>query len=607
MQSRLSDKGFSGYSDGEARNSFLRELHGVGSLPSVLRQFYQATGWRLTYHNIYSPEHPFSSDSDSSPMEEAIVVDPSNMQSLPTPLPPDFVRNMANAEEEWIPIEVEAELFPEAWCKNIVIAGNHAHVPIAFLRLWKNPEEDGEPVILFPEARRGAVAISDMLTEMQRLRVRFWAQEMEVATTVPICNRRRTAKRGTFAQRFRQLLEYARELLDMEAVGVYLLNTRGNMLKLRASVGLTLDRLSEKPRPLEQAASDMMALQGDIIVFDEANPQEKTAPPENFRTAIGVPLVTDRSLLGTCWFYSGRQRFVTDAAIQQAELLADHIALDLEREAFFRRHERSLSYRNEMVAAAQFQQNQLPVPAAWVKDVDLFGWTNLARFVPKLETDTKTAAKEESVSGDFFDWFLMPSGKMVVAAGDVGFQGLAGAVITSAVKSALRSHAEYDPPVLELMRRTHETLWKQSAGEHRISLFCGILSRQRTRQTLQFGMTGKFRLLHLKEGGRVASIVPDANPSYNAFLGDAPEFHGFEDILHLAAGESLVVYNDGQPHEETTAEKHAEIDRELGNLLSQKKRQSSNLFGLLVKNFFTHRLPVDDGIDQSVLVIRHRD
>lgn len=602
MPSRTSlhESGDSSYSSVEA--GFLQELFCIGSLPAVLRHFQKITGWNLTYHQVESAySHGFSAEKSTISIGEV-----PKESELPSPLPPSMVREMVEDEELWIPIEIEACHVPEPILSKPLKWREGAYL-VGFLHLEKDPsgEKRASDPLPCEQVRRWAVALGDFLSEMQTLRMQIWVSESEKVGFSKLMNRPVSISQPVFAPSFRRLLECILGNLEMDAVGVYLLDTSSTVLKLRAGVGLPLDRLSARPRSLEEATLDLLSLQtGGIYVVDDNTRQEGHVLPEDFQSAICLPLVTNRSLMGTVWFFSNRYSVLDEYTIKLAEMAADHISGELERAAFFNRYAKSLEYRKEVKQAVEIQKNQLPLSAAWLGGVGLFGWVRPTRYVTRNEAVSRNFFDEEVLSGDFYDWFSLPNGKWLVALGNVGCPGLAGAMMAASVKSALRSHASYEQTISDLLRNVHQTLWQQSAAEGKISLFCGLVSPQKERLAVSYAMAGCVRGLYLQTAS-FSHIRKDGNVEYTPFLGGSAEFHCYEDILYLGKKESLVLYHDGFLEEKTRMVDADLLDGELGRRLMEKKRGTSRLLGSIVKNYFTREMVPPDGVGQSVLVLRN--
>ena len=523
---------------------------------------------------------------------------------LPTPLTPEMARSMADEEELWIPIKISNEFLPEALITQNALQGKDRS-PIGFLHLYRLPGV--VEMVDFPTAKRAATAIGDCLTDFQTVRVRLWNLESGITPDTRIYNMATANQRSDFAQRSNAMLAYAQEALNFDAIAIYTFTNQGSTLRWKTGVNLPLDHQKEPSRP--PVPAEMLALQGQTVVCDQNNHQPSNfCMPEAFESAICLPLLTNRTNFGTIWFYSDRYKRFPESKIRQAELLADHIALDYEQETFFQRYHTSLEFSSELRATAEFQKNQLPVPPVLQEPLEFFGWTNQTRMVKKLERDTQPAVCEESVSGDFFDWFTLADGRTVVALGDVGHSGLVGAALVAAVKSTVRSHAMYQRTASSLLQSVHQTLWPQSAGDYRISLFCGLIDPQKDPndpaepRRIQFASVGKLHALYLHEALTYDVLLRESDVSVGRFLGGSPEFTCSENTLYLSQNESLVLFNPG----ELNGESVPVSDSQMADLLLERNSSSARLQTVFVKNALLRHVPENQSVDQSVLVIRHR-
>ncbi len=683
MNSQISHSPSGNVPNNDFCNDFLRELHCIGSLPSVLQHFGELAGWRLSYH--FANSVPTFLQTSCDP-EKSVTLTSSAAHELPTPLPKEILEEIAEDENLWIPIEIKTEFLrnglhrtenrdeyqnknqsanqnegsePSAqgpsvcgqekttsdfsaqspYSSELPGALSFLNRPIGFLHLQpkekretKGPKQtsatNSVPKVSFEEARNMAFSLGDMLAEMQAMRVHLWFAEMEAASSTTILNEREDFQNETFALRFRKLLEYATKVLGMDSVGIYLLENGSQSLKLRVSVGLSMDSLMNPVRVLGRAQADLHAIHdGNIFVFDSTSPAEDAKlMPENFQTGICMPLTTDRSVLGTVWFYSDGEEPVSDHLLSEAELLAEHFAIYLEREAFFRRYGRAMEYSADLETAAALQKIQAPIQLPGRRELDICGWCKSSRTVRNPIHNAGDAPSsivdEKSVSGDFYDWFTLRSGQTLIALGDVGIPGLGGAMLAASVRSALRSHAQYEQSVSDLMRNVHHTLWLQLAADAKISLFCGLVSNDGPYLMVHFAQIGVFRALHIRQNG---VFTPLPLPFTGNFLAGPSAFHCHEDVMYLNQGDSLVVFNDGLMHgsdfsdsgramknslSAAQIQSRREMERmivncNLGRILSDKKQPTARLFLSLARNYLQNKVLSERNVDQSVLVMRH--
>lgn len=570
---------------------FLHELHCIGSLPSVLKHFAQATGWQLTYHCADSaPYFLRNREIEGKPVS---LTEKSGCASLPTKLSPKILEEIASEEDIWIPIDIKSEFHallhlpgpgldeifmqsPDEKCKSLEFLNS----PIGFLHLFRNPEQkmlknpSTSPFhggltpdlfveastglssglyppreISFREAYQSATAIRDFLAEMQVIRVHLWLLEMDGAINSLSLEDCTPSQNAEFAGRFNQLLDYACKAMKMDAIGIYLFDAKKQTFKLRASSGLPLDSLTHAIRSLDNAQADWRVLHlKNILILDSETltPKYSQMIPEGFTSGICCPLETKDSQFGSVWFLSS-ESVISESIVPYAEMMSELLAMTLEREAFLRRHGRSMQYHDEMKEAAWLQKIQNPIQVPKRDCFDLAGCVRPSRMVQNpyaIKENAPSLLKEEAVSGDFYDWVTLSNGQTLVVLGSVGITGLQGAILAGSVRTAIRAHAQHHVSVAEIMNAAHYTLWHQFAGNARISLFCGTLNVEGRFLAIHFAHTGMLRGIKITGKEKFEPISMNRNDC-QYFLGGSTQFHCFEDSLYLKPKQALVVFHDG--------------------------------------------------------------
>ncbi len=659
---------------------FLPELHQIGSITPMLRDFSQFTGWHLDYHAATEGKTHGSEAENDKKTEIAgkIFVGPIPPEaSLPHPLPAEIVQELTETEDVWIPVHVSLMHSPvpeevevlhkihaaEAATKEFSAeeaqqflefmeeeAGKDAvyqslvekriplldhNAPTGFLHLHKpeklknaptknlkTPTQNSHsPHLSFENARKLANTVADMLAEWLSTRLHLWKLEAEMVRCSPVFNRPASTDENHFSARFRLLLEYTRQMLGVDAIGVYLMDGWGTHLKLRGAAGLSMDRLQKPARRWKQMVPDTMAMQGDIVFYDGNEVHDWLPPEGDFAAGICLPLVTGHSLFGTVWFYSDTPHFFdSERSILETELFADHFALDLEREAAYLKQLMAEAYEDEMRETARFQKNQLPIPACWTDVWDFAGWVNAPRTVrgfceipnpteicrsKKLREKRDLPAK--SVSGDFYDWFSVPGNpdKIVFAQGSVGIRGLAGACIATAVKTALRAHATYDHSADELLRIVNHTLWMQSAADGKISLCCGVIEKKGEQQVVRFSAVGTIDAYHFHKEDGCQVLNPPLAETEHDYLGAMSYLNCTEEVLALESGDFLLMISDGISYGLSPLRREAR-KQALEKLLHCRRKHGAGLITAFARNYILNRHELPPGKDHSVLVIKKK-
>ena len=146
------------------------------------------------------------------------------------------------------------------------------------------------------------------------------------------------------------------------------------------------------------------------------------------RRLLGVPVYGPDGLLGVLHIGSLSERSFGDADVARMEELSAGIGQRLSEQR-----------ENDVhIAALVLQRSLLPAAPPSIEGLDL-----AVRYLPA----------EGDLGGDWYDIFVLPSGKVGLVMGDVEGHGLRSAVVMGRLRSALRAYAlEHEDPAEVLCR-----------------------------------------------------------------------------------------------------------------------------------------------------------
>lgn len=444
----------------------------VASLPELLRAYQAATGWQLSYQS--------SRDGrvDSSLPADLSATTCSSVWSAEVAAGPHRVGRLSIAPEQPQPVGRRAREKADAVSRQ----------PIS---------TDTE---LPPAARKLARAVADVLNELLETRYALWQREAELAAQVPFVPHR--AEAAQLAARLEAVLRAGAEAVGCQAAALYLLDDRTEYLKLRASWGLPFDRLLAPPRSLSGAVADLEAMLGHAVVLEEARECLSWQPPEDFASAVCLPVSTPTNLLGTVWFFCDRKRDFSSRETNLLEVAAGRLAVELEREILLAHCLNTGPWREQIDAAERLQQSQLPGVPPMLDDWQLSGW----------------AHQLHRVGGAFYDWFCCPDGRIGFALGRAESRSKHGgwdAALTAAnIRTALRVHGQYQPEPHDVIRQANMTLWVGSAGDQQSAAVFGTVQANEARLRCSFG--GDLVCWRM-------SARDDRMPTPGSPLGESPE------------------------------------------------------------------------------------
>jgi serine phosphatase RsbU (regulator of sigma subunit) len=368
-------------------------------------------------------------------------------------------------------------------------------------------------------ARALAASMADMLGELLQTRYALWQREAELAAGIPLVPHREEEKH--LAARLEAVLKGGAEAVGCVAAALYLLDEGTTELKLRSCWGLPFDRLTASARPLQGAMADLEAMLGHAVVLNDVQTIRMWNMPEDFPTAVCVPVSTPTTLLGTLWVFNSERREFNDRQTNILEVVAGRLASDLEREMLMRSGCDGAEFKKQLASVERVQRNGLPTIAPMLDGWDVAGWTYQA----------------QGAGGAFHDWFCLPDGLLAVAVGRTKGDGVAAAITANAVKTSLRAHSQYHRQAEPVLQQLNLTLWTSSAGDQHANLFYGLIETATGR--VCGAAAGRLSALLLRPTG----WEPISHASQP--LGESPEASYRQYDCELQPGEALVLFSDG--------------------------------------------------------------
>jgi len=391
--------------------------------------------------------------------------------------------------------------------------------PAAGRLVLSEPTSDESRSIELATVRPLALAIGGLLGEVARLREELRQREAELAAGVPVSAR--PNEEPHLAERLEGVLKGGTEAVGCQAAGLYLLDEGTSELKLRAAFGLPQERLLAPARPLRGSVADLEALVGHAVVLEDTSLLPHWRCPEDFPSAVCVPVASPTVPLGTLWVFSEQQRDFTPQETNLLEIIAGRLAADLEREMLLVAGSQAKTQGQQLAAASQWLSDRLPSVAPLVDGYEVAGWTRPA----------------DDVGGGFHDWSVLPDGRLSVAVAAAEGGLLAGALGAASLHAAIKAHAGYRHSAAELLDRVNDTLWTASPGGQHAGLAYAVLDPDSGQLELALA-GGVGAILVQPEGRRI--LGADGLP-----VGAQPELLFEKADFLLAPGEILLLLSAG--------------------------------------------------------------
>lgn len=418
-----------------------------------------------------------------------------------------------------------------------------------------------------------AAGVAGLVRELYHTRRALWQREAELAAGVPIAAH--GDEESHLAARLEAVLKAGAQAVHCQAAAAYMLDEATKELKLRSCWGLPKSRFLDAPRTLRGAAADLEALVGHAVVLEDTRLLANWKVPEEFRSAVCVPISSPTVPFGTLWMFSDHHRKFSVQETNLIEIIAGRLAADLEREMLLQQTLQSKKFNRQLAQAAACQRSRLPRIKPLLAGWQVAGWT----------------AQRDHLGGDFHDWFVLPDGALAIAVGDAQGKMFEAGFTCATVQTALKSHAGYRHSAQQMVERVNETLWTASTGDQFASLYYGLI--QPGSGEIEHAMAGHIHAVILGDAVRNLSI--EAGPS----LGTQPDSEYPASRARLATDEILVIFSEGL--EKSLKD---ERKRDFWNLIRQHRRAGADelickLEGLLDESH-DHQM----GDDQTVLIVK---
>ncbi|MBY0506485.1 MAG: SpoIIE family protein phosphatase [Bryobacteraceae bacterium] len=145
----------------------------------------------------------------------------------------------------------------------------------------------------------------------------------------------------------------------------------------------------------------------------------------------------------------------------------------------------------------------------------------------------------QTIGGDYFDYFAMPNGDVVLAIGDVAGKGIPAALLMASVQSAVRAFcADGVTDLAALMTKLNRVIYDASPANRFVTFWIGIYEPPSRR--LRYSSGGHNPALLVRGGGTIEWLR-----TRGVGLGLSRGARFEESVVVLGPGDRLLLYTDG--------------------------------------------------------------
>ncbi|MFB3852418.1 MAG: PP2C family protein-serine/threonine phosphatase [Vicinamibacterales bacterium] len=167
------------------------------------------------------------------------------------------------------------------------------------------------------------------------------------------------------------------------------------------------------------------------------------------------------------------------------------------------------------------------------------------------------------VGGDFFNYFVLPSGELALLVGDVAGKGVGAALLMANIQATLRARLPLESDLPALVASVDREIEQSTPRGVYVTLFIGIFDA--ANRTLRYVNAGHNPQFVLRAGGAI-DRMPSTGLPVGMFAG-----HGYEQrSVSLSHGDQLFFYTDGA----------VEVENEKGDMFGSERLEALLVAGL---------------------------
>lgn len=199
----------------------------------------------------------------------------------------------------------------------------------------------------------------------------------------------------------------------------------------------------------------------------------------------------------------------------------------------------------------------------------------------------------QSVGGDYYDFFQLKDGRILICVADVAGHGLAAALLMSNLQATLHAIAEVPRPLNELVGMLNQEITKRTSPERFVTMIIAEISADRSQLTICNAGHNPGYLI--RKSGKIVEL--DAG---GIMLGVMEMFPYIQMDYGLEPGDLIALYTDGIPEAEIGFEDMFGYDR-LQYFLSEHR--DGRLQDIAQKLFKKVTISAEKGIDDDMAIV----
>jgi phosphoserine phosphatase RsbU/P len=325
------------------------------------------------------------------------------------------------------------------------------------------------------------------------------------------------------------ILDMSLEIVECERGTVYLVDEQANELWTKVSREFQGTGRVEIRLPIGKGIAGYVAATGDLITIPDAymdprfNPEFDKQTGFRTRSILCMPMRNkDGKIIGVFQLFNKRTGEFSDDDGKIIDALSVHASLAIENARLYAQEREKIRMEGELKAAREVQMSLLPKTLPRVAGYDF-----AAAMLPA-----------EQVAGDLHDFIELDDRRLGLCLGDVSGKGLPASLLMAHVQATMRDQAHTAAGAGDCVGRANALLYRSTGAEKFVTLFYGILDRER--HLFTYSNAGHEQPFLVSRNGDVRRLGAGG-----VVLGIMETFPFEEESVALEPGDTLVVFSDG--------------------------------------------------------------
>ncbi|MEK7775405.1 MAG: GAF domain-containing SpoIIE family protein phosphatase [Candidatus Zixiibacteriota bacterium] len=320
-----------------------------------------------------------------------------------------------------------------------------------------------------------------------------------------------------------EILELLKQVVDYDAVGVFLLDPSNGSIDSAVTVGYGKEEEPVIHLRLGQGLVGTVIATGQAVIVPDVTADPRYVKGrEDTRSEMVVPIRANDKIIGGFNLESSRLSAYGKHDLELVEAFASQAAVSIERARLHRRLVTSQKLDQQLAIARDIQQSFLPECDPNIAGYSICG-ANIA---------------SEQVGGDYYDFIRIVEGQTGITIGDVSGKGIPAALIMASFRASLIAEIRNNYSIRTICRKVNSLLYESTNPETYVTAVYGVLDSKNHMFT--FANCGHNPPFLLRADGSV-EYLREGGP----ILGMTTESKYEERPLFLNKGDIIVLYTDG--------------------------------------------------------------